>query len=637
MQKSIFLFALLLCSCRISSKNFIGNPHRKELPPRVAAAVRPAEPMHVEPANWWIGMKNRQVEIMFHRAGIADLEVKMGKFAGVKLLKIEKTDNPNYLFITLDISPKAKPGKLVFHFSKGENIVSQDFPLLARNKKTKAQGVNPSDVIYLIMPDRFSNGDPSNDNVAGMRQGLERDSLLGRHGGDLQGIINHLDYIKELGISAIWLNPELENDQIQASYHGYAATDFYKVDARFGGNSMFLKFVEKCHERGIKVVRDVVLNHIGSEHWWMSDLPAKDWLNVWENFTQTSYRAPTLVDPYASERDKKIFNDGWFVRSMPDLNQRNPHVANYLIQNAIWWMEYAGLDDFRIDTYTYSDQKFCSEWCRRVREEYPNLNMFGEVWENSVISQGFFADGQPLQRAGGFNSNLPSLVDFQWCFAVHEMLNNEQSWTGGAAKMYYVMSQDYFYKNPLRNVIMLDNHDFSRFHTIIGENFDKWKSGVAMLFTGRGIPQIYYQTEILGTGNEHPSHGNIRKDFPGGWAGDASNKFTAAGRTAQENEAFNFCKTLISFRNKTTALQNGKLTQFVPDNSVYTYFRYDDKTTVMMIINTANSERTIEMNRFSERTIGFSKLRNVISNEVVSIPDKLTIAKNSPFVFELLR
>jgi glycosidase len=428
----------------------------------------------------------------------------------------------------------------------------------------------------------------------------------------------------------------LENDQKEASYHGYAITDHYRVDRRFGSNELLRDLVRKCHDKGIKVIRDVVLNHIGSEHWWMDDLPYKDWINHWPTMTQTTYRAPTQLDPYASEWDKKRFSDGWFVPTMPDLNQRNPHLANYLIQQAIWWIEYAGLDDLRIDTYTYSDQTFCSRWCKELLLEYPNLGMFGEIWEHGVSVQGFFADDQPMKRAN-FDSNLPGVVDFQWCFAVHECLSREQGWTEGIARLYYTLAKDNFYKDPFRNVIMLDNHDFSRFYTIVKEDFNKYKSGMALLLTSRGIPQIYYATEILGTGNEWPSHGNIRKDFPGGWSGDPSNKFTATGRTPQENEAFNFARTLIHYRNTTPALQHGKLMQFVPENSVYTYFRYDEAKTVMVVVNTANSDKTLETARFAERMAGFNSAKNVISGEIIRDLSRLNLPKNSPLVLELQR
>ena len=628
-------FFFLLFSQLWSCKNHLGNPHATVLTSRIVPALRLAD-LRVEPANWWVGMQHHQVEILIHYPGLTAYTLTLGKASGVKLVKVEKGDSPNYLFVTLDISVKALPQRVPLIFTQGSNTFTHEFPLLARNNQPKAQGTGTQDVVYLIFPDRFANGDPSNDNVAGMLQGLERDSLVGRHGGDLQGITDHLDYLVNLGVSAIWLNPELENDQLRDSYHGYALTDHYRVDRRFGTNEQLRTLIRQCHQRGIKVIRDVVLNHIGDNHYWMKDLPMQNWVNQWPAFTRTTYRAPTLTDPYASTADLRLFQDGWFDKRMPDLNQRNPHVANYLIQQAIWWIEYAGFDDLRIDTYTYSDQAFCSRWCQELLAEYPNLGMFGEIWEHAVPIQGFFADNQPMGRAK-FDSNLPGVVDFQLCFAIQEALTREQGWTEGAAKVYYTLAQDYFYQDPFKNLIMLDNHDFTRFYTTVGENFDKYKSGLAFLLTMRGIPQLYYATEILGTGNASPSHGNIRKDFPGGWPGDPGNKFTAEGRTAQENEAYDYARALIRYRRATPALQGGKLMQFVPVDGVYTYFRYDDAKTVMVVMNTANQEMTVATQRFAERMQGFSGARDVVTGARISDLSKLTLGKNAAMVLELER
>ncbi|MBC7774085.1 MAG: cyclomaltodextrinase N-terminal domain-containing protein, partial [Phycisphaerae bacterium] len=558
-MRSCLLLALsfFLFNCQ----NYWGNPYKTPLPPRMVPVSH--DSLRVEPANWWAGMKWNKVEILFQRAGLGEYEVRLLHANGLKILKVEKGDSPNYLFVTLEIKEKAPAQKVEFVFSKGKATFTHEYPIRARNSATKAQGVTPKDVIYLIFPDRFANGDPSNDNISGMLQGLQRDKEEGRHGGDLKGIQQHLDYLQDLGISTIWLNPELENDQIDASYHGYAVTDHYRVDRRFGANTDLRDLITECHRRGMKVVRDVVLNHIGDNHWWMKDLPTKDWVNQWPTYTNTTFRAPTMVDPYASEYDKKHFSDGWFDKRMPDLNQRNPHVSNYLIQQAIWWIEYAGIDDFRIDTYTYADQTFCSKWCQTLREEYPNLSMFGEIWENAVPIQGYFADDQPITRPH-FDSNLPGVVDFQLCFAIQEALTKETGWTEGASRIYYVLAQDCFYKNPYKNVTMLDNHDMTRFYTQVGQNMDKYKTGLAFLLTMRGTPQIYYATEILSTGGGSPTWGSFRKEFLGGWAGDPSNKFTPAGRSAEENEAFNFVRTLTRYRNETPALQTGKLMQFAP-------------------------------------------------------------------------
>ena len=586
-------------------------------------------------------MRWNKVEILFNRHSLAEYQVRLEKAKGVKIITVEKGDSPNYLFVTIEIGQNAPVQKVEFVFSKGKTTFTYEFPIRARNGGVKAQGVSPRDVVYLIFPDRFANGDPSNDNMPGMLQGLERDKEEGRHGGDLKGIQDHLDYIQDLGIGAIWLNPELENDQLEASYHGYAVTDHYRIDRRFGTNVDFKTFVSECHRRGIKVIRDVVLNHIGDNHWWMKDLPTNDWINQWPVYTNTTFRAPTMVDPYASEYDKKHFSDGWFDKRMPDLNQRNPHVSNYLIQQAIWWVEYAGIDDFRIDTYTYSDQAFCSNWCKALREEYPNLAMFGEIWENAVPIQGYFADDQPMSR-GKFDSNLPGVVDFQLCFAIQDALTKETGWTEGASRIYYVLAQDYFYKDPYKNLVMLDNHDMTRFFTHVGQNLDKYKTGLAFLLTIRGTPQIYYATEILSTGGGSPTWGSFRKDFPGGWVGDESNKFTKAGRTAEEEEAFNFARTLIRYRNATPALQTGKLMQFAtydrePEKGLYVYFRYDDAKTVMVVLNFSNENKILETTRFAERMQGFTKAKNVMTGQILTNLANLEIGKNLPLVLELER
>ncbi len=592
----------------------------------------------MEPPNWWVGMQHRQVEILFHRPGLAAFDVHIARASGVTLERVVRGDSPNYLFVTLNIAPKAPPQSvpiLFTHRDSGGVRFTADFPLLARDNEPKAQGLSTRDVIYLIMPDRFANGDPSNDNVPGMLDTLAREALLGRHGGDLKGILDRLDYLKDLGITALWLNPELENDQPEASYHGYAITDLYRVDRRLGTNELYRQLVRACHQRGLRVVRDVVLNHIGHHHYWMRDLPMRNWVNTWPTPTQTSYRATTLLDPYASEHDRRRFSDGWFVPSMPDLNQRNPHLANYLIQQAIWWVEYAGIDAFRIDTYTYADQAFTSRFCRALLQEYPSLFLFGEIWEHGVIPQGFFADNQPMRRAN-FDSDLPGVIDFQLCFAVHEALTREQGWTEGISRLYYTLVKDYFYEDPMRNVIFLDNHDMTRFFSVVGEDLNRWKCGIAWLLTTRGIPQIYYGTEILSTGFEAPSHGNIRKDFPGGWPTDTVNKFTPEGRTPQENEAFHFLRTLLHYRYRTPALYAGRLMHFVPEQGVYVYFRYNADKTIMTVINTANEMRTLPLERFAERLQGFRQAQDALTGRMLPLGENLTVGPYTPLVLELV-
>lgn len=628
--KALPVFFLVLS---FSCKNIVGNPHRVALPPRVVPAQH--GDMYLEPANWWVGMKHNRVEVMFHYPGLAAYQVQLGKSVGVKLIGVEKGDSPNYLFVTLAISTKAPAQKVPVIFSNGARAVTAEFPLFLRDQLPKAQGLDSRDVIYLIYPDRFANGDPANDRIPGMHQGTDRASPTGRHGGDLQGIADHLDYLQDLGVTTIWLNPELENDQTQDSYHGYAATDLYRVDRRFGSNQQLRDLVAQCHRKGLKFIRDAVPNHIGDQHRWMRDLPVKDWINPWPEMTRTNFRAPTAVDPYASEYDRKRFHDGWFDARMPDLNQRNPHVATYLIQQSIWWIEFAGLDGFRVDSYAYSDQAFCSRWCRELREEYPDFGMFGEVWDYNTVVQGFFADDQPMQRAR-FDSNLPGVVDFQLCFGIREALTRDQGWTEGIARVYCTLAQDYFYRDPFRNVVMLDNHDMTRFWTFIREDFNKYQTGLVFLLTTRGIPSIYYGTEILAGGSKDVSDGDIRRDFPGGWPGDTINKFTAEGRTERENEAFRFLKTLLQYRKTTPALQTGKLMQFIPEEGVYVYFRYDAAKTVMIVLNTSDKDVNIPTARFAERIKGFSGGKDVITGEMLNDLSGLKVRRYSPMVLELM-
>jgi neopullulanase len=623
----------LLFSC---NKNYLGNPYSTPLTARTVPAYNKGD-LRMEPANWWTGMKHRRVEILMQQPDLAAYSVRLGKTAGgIKLLSAKKLESPNCQIVTLEISPKAPAQRVPLVFEKGAESFTHEFPVLARNGAPKAQGMTSRDVVYLIFPDRFANGDPTNDSVEGMLEKANRAEVRGRHGGDLKGIRDHLDYLQDLGITAIWLNPELENDQISDSFHGYAVTDHYRVDRRIGSNQELRELIAECHRRGIKVIRDVVFNHIGDGHWWMKDLPAKDWLNQWPTFTRSNFRAPTLVDPYASAADRKVFLEGWFDTRMPDLNQRNPHVANYLIQQAIWWVEWAGFDDFRIDTYTYSDQQFCSAWCKALREEYPKLGMVGEIWEHNVPVQGFFADDQPMRRAN-FDSNLPGVIDFQLMYGIHEALAREQGWTEGVGRLYYTLAQDYFYKDPMRNLIMLDNHDFNRIYSTVGENMDKYRSAVACLLTTRGIPQLYYLTELAAPGTTSPHDGFVRQDFPGGWPDDPANKFSPEGRTERENEAFNFTRTLLRYRNNTPALQTGKLMQFTPVDGLYTYFRYDDAKTVMVTLNTSNRDMELDTKRFAERMQGFVRAVNVLTGEVVTDLSKLRLKKNSPLVLELGR
>ncbi|MDB5031964.1 glycoside hydrolase family 13 protein [Mucilaginibacter sp.] len=588
----------------------------------------------VEPASWWVGMKNPKVQLLVHGNNIASSTVSL-TYAGVKLTAVHKVENNNYLFLDLDIATSAKPGQFKILFKKqAGQVLSFNYKLNQRDRSpNRAQGVTNKDLIYLIMPDRFSNGDPANDSKPGMRETkVNRDSMYARHGGDIQGIINHLGYLKDLGVTAVWLTPEIENDEPQASYHGYSVTDHYKVDPRYGTNELYKTFVEKCHALGLKVVKDLVHNHVGTEHWFIKDMPMKSWVHQWPKYTQSNFRDAAVMDPHASPMDKKIMLDGWFDHHMADLNENNPYVQNYLTQNHIWWIEYAGVDGFRLDTYPYNDAAYMADWARKVKAEYPHFSIFGETLVWSVANQAYFTQGNTVNR--GFDTQLPGVTDSQIKDAIAEALNGKDGWTDGVHRLYSVLAQDFMYQDPTRNVVFLDNHDMSRFYSIVKEDFTKFKSGMALLLTMRGVPQMYYGDEILMKNLSNPD-GLVRADFPGGWSDDKENKFIARGRNNQENEAFDYIRTLANYRKNTTALQTGKLMQYIPQDGVYVYFRYDTEKTVMVIYNGNDKPANLHTDRFNERVAGFNTAINVITNEHISDIKEVIVPAKTTFVFEL--
>ncbi|WP_443944680.1 glycoside hydrolase family 13 protein [Pedobacter sp. AW1-32] len=589
----------------------------------------------IEPMFWFTGMHNPKLQLLIHGENIAASAVSL-IYPGVKLVNINKVENPNYLFLDLEISSSAKAGTFPINFSvNGKKIANYNYTLKNRdNSADRIQGVSNKDFIYLLMPDRFSNGDKSNDIVKGLAEKtLNRDSMYYRHGGDIQGVINHLDYLKEMGVTTVWMTPEIENDMPHASYHGYAVTDHYKIDPRYGTNELYKKYVDAVHAKGMKVIKDIVHNHIGTGHWFYKDLPMKSWLNQWPKYTQTSYRDQPVMDPHASASDKKQMLDGWFVPSMPDLNQTNPYVQNYLTQNHIWWIEYAGIDGLRLDTYPYNDGAYMADWAIKLHDEFPHLSIFGETLVSSVASQAFFTGGNTVNR--GFDTHLPGVTDAVLKDAIFEALNGKTGWTDGINRLYATLAQDFLYKNPNNNCIFLDNHDMSRFYSMVNEDFSKYKMGLAILLTTRGIPQMYYGTEILMKNYSNPD-GLVRADFPGGWNGDHENKFIANGRNVQENEAFNYVKTLANFRKKSAALQEGKLMQYVPQDDIYVYFRFTEnaKGTVMVITNTADKEKSLSTDRFAESIEGLKSARNIMTNETISV-ENIKVPAKTTLVLEL--
>lgn len=593
----------------------------------------------VEPPNWWAGMRAEHLQLMVHGEdiGLVDKVTVSGK--GVDLIAWQPGDSQNYVFVDLRLSSELKASTARIQFWRNKELV-EEVPYSFYPRKpgsAQRQGFSSRDVIYLITPDRFANGDLANDEMPGYEEGVRRDLPGGRHGGDIAGVIQHLDYIARMGFTQIWLNPVLENAQPEYSYHGYSTTNFYQIDPRMGSNAQYQALSRQAAERGIGLIMDVVLNHAGSGHEWLQDLPFADWINFNGNFSPTSHRRETLRDPHAANTDKKQFSDGWFVPSMPDLNQRNPYLANYLIQNTIWWIEYAELSGLRIDTYSYSDTGFLSEWGRRVMNEYPNFNIVGEEWSVNPAVVAYWQKG--ADNFDGYQSYAPSLFDFPWQAAMVSALNNPEAWGSGMVELYEVISNDFLYADPFNLVIFADNHDMSRIYTQVDHDLERWKMAMVLTLTMRGIPQVYYGTEILMSNPGTEDHGVIRTDFPGGWPADDINGFTGKGLSEKQRNAKNFLQKLLLWRQSSQAVQQGKMMHFVPEGGVYVYFRYlsgsDD--TVMVVINHNAEPVTIQLDRFAERTHGFAQARSVLTGQTQPLSDSWTLTPMSAEVYELKR
>jgi glycosidase len=584
---------------------------------------QPNSSLKVNPLNWFTGMEDSSVQLMVYAAGLGKMTPVLKHYPGVSIAATHKVENPNYLFVDLIIEKSAKPGMLHFTFEGNGKHHNLDYILREKNPEdgsSRILGVTDKDFVYMLMPDRFANGDPSNDVVKGMRDTtVAVDSLNYRHGGDLKGVEEHLDYIKDLGANTVWLTPVNTNDMPLggrefkfSSYHGYAMTDQYEVDPRFGGNAAYASVAKAIHKRGMKLIQDAVYNHIGSYHWTMLDMPMKDWVNQWPEYTNTSYKVDPLVDPYSSQIDRRTTVEGWFVKTMPDLNQKNPYVRHYLIQYAIWATETYGVDGWRVDTWFYSDKDFLNMVNSALEREFPRITMFGEVWVGNVAEAAYFCQNNLNVP---YKPNLQGVVDFNVCFAMQAALRD----SNGAEKLYTTLAQDFLYKNPKRNCIMLDNHDMDRVFSVMGEDLNKYRMGITWLLTLRGIPQLYYGTEILMTGTKPGSDGHLRMDFPGGWPGDSTNKFLAGGRTAREDSAFRFVRTLAHYRSRTSALTTGKLMQYMPWGGLYVYFRYDEYHTVMVVSNAGHEASTLHMDRYSERAAPFRHGRDVVTGETVTL------------------
>lgn len=597
------------------------------------ACLVQAQTVKIYPSNWWTGMKHNQVQLLIRGEGTLDRNSVHIRYPGVRVTAIHTVENPKYLLADVVVTPEALPGAVHIEVSCAGKTQTLQWPLEKRregNGSRFAQGVTANDFVYLLMPDRFSNGDTSNDRVPGMRdQSLNRDSIFLRHGGDFQGIINHLDYLQNLGVTTLWMTPVLENDMPDRTEHGYAFTDHYAIERRLGGAALYKKLSDELHRRGMKLIQDAVYNHTGSYHFFMQDPPAKDWLHQWPAYTQTSFKDQPVFDPHGSAADKKITVDGWFTPQMPDLNQSNPYVANFLIQHAIWCVEAFGVDGWRIDTYIYNDLDFMNRCNQALTTEYPHITMFGEAWVHGTANQAYFADNNINTP---FKSNLQGVVDFQCNFyGIQAALTQGAN---GVFKLYNTLSNDFLYKNPMRNLVFLDNHDMSRFFSQVGENVAKQKIGIGWLLTTRGIPQLYYGTEVLMKGISNPD-GWVRLDFPGGWSNDTKNAFTGQGLTADERAVQNYTRRLANFRKQSSAIGSGQLMQYLPKDGLYVYFRYDAKQTVMCVMNVSDKSLPFSAGSYAERTAGFRSMLNVETGETVSLEALTTIPAMSFSVYEL--
>jgi glycosidase len=587
----------------------------------------------IEPASWWRGMELDTVEFMVYGKDISELRA-----VGKELMVIGTTalESPNYLFVEVVIPDDTRIGthKLLFKDQKGRQKGTLAIEVLEREEgSAKRKGFSSADFIYLITPDRFRNGDPSNDHVKGMLEGPNREFIGGRHGGDLAGIIESLDYFEKMGISSLWLNPVLENNMETYSYHGYAMTDLYNVDPRYGTNEQYKELADKAKEKGIGIIMDQVANHIGSLHPWISDLPSEDWVNQWPEFTQTNHMKVSRFDPHGAEVDRKQFTDGWFVETMPDLNQRNEKLARYLIQNSIWWVEYLGLHGIRMDTWPYPDKQFLADWTKAILDEYPNFNIVGEEWVSDPSLISYWQAG--TAKMDDYTTYLPSIMDFPLQSAVVDGLMGEATWRSSMTKIYESLANDYMYGDLNNIMIFPDNHDMSRIYTRLDEDFDKWKMAMTLFFTTRGTLQFYYGTEILMNNPGTEDHGVIRSDFPGGWEGDAVNAFTGEGLTAQQKEAQEFIRTLAHLRRQSCALNMGEMLHYIPLGEVYVYFKTFGDEHKMIVLNRNDEEVALSLDRFQQGLEGFTRLDNVWTGEAEEIGSTLTLAPMGSYIFDL--
>jgi len=638
----IALAALALAACS-------GKP---AFDPAAVADATAQQVTRVEPLSWWTGMK-MPLQLMVQGENISAYDVAVEGGKGVEVEKVSKADSPNYLFVDVKIAADAAPGIYYIVFSKDGESFKYPYEIAARREgSAERTSFTTADMIYLIMPDRFANGDPSNDSVEGMPDKADRSKPFGRHGGDIQGIIDHLDYISELGATAIWCTPLIEDNLEKTTYHGYACTDYYHIDARFGDNDLFREYVQKAHEKDLKIIMDIVPNHSGSGHWWMEDVPFKDWYHVFDTYTGSNIVFSTNMDPNASTQDLYIQESGWFDTSMVDMNLDNPFMLRYFQQWAIWWIEWADLDGFRVDTYPYNEKGPMSEWCAAVMNEYPNFNIVGECWTASIPQLAYWQGGNA--NKDGFDSNLKSIMDFPLHDALRAGLNEDNpGWGEGILRVYDILSHDFVYHDLSNMMIFPGNHDTARLGDALRKNPNRVKIAMALMATMRGYPQIFAGDELMFVSNnlkDAGDHGGLRVDFPGGWEGDEMNLFTAEGRAAatkntdglsvpkgQAADLFDFASRLFQWRKTKEVIHNGKTKHFMTRDNTYAFFRYDENDMVFVYVNNSLEPKNIPWSYYKEINEGIKGGVNVMTGEACEVSDATVVAPQSVLIVEYER
>ena len=589
----------------------------------------------IDPPFWYVGMQDHELQLMVYGEDIANAEVSVN-YPGVALSSTVRLESKNYLLVYLTLSEDTQPGKMPITFTQGKKKVTQDYELKARAKKgSEHYGFDASDVLYLLMPDRFANGNPQNDQLPGLSSyKVDRSEPSSRHGGDLKGIQDHLDYFTDLGVTALWFTPVLENSMEGGSYHGYATTDYYKVDPRFGTNEEYRELINAAHRRGIKVVMDMIFNHCGSEHPWLKDMPSKDWFNHSDyqaNYVQTSYELTSHVDPYTSQRDFDYMANGWFVPTMPDLNQQNPHVIRYLQQSSMWWVEFADIDGIRMDTYPYADYDAMSGWMKAINTEYPNFNVVGESWNIEPAYTAWWQMDSKLSAPR--NSYLKTVMDFSFWDKINQAKKDTEG-NGGLHRIYNNFVYDFLYPNPASVLTFIENHDTDRFLEE-GQDIAALKQAVTLLLTTRRIPQLYYGTEVMLNGIKAITDGYVRKDFPGGWQGDTQNAFTAAGRTAIQNESYNFYKTLLHWRKGNEVISKGSMIHFQVQHGVYVYARQYQGKTVLVMLNGTNKAVDLPLSYYQELLKNVRSGKDILTGRTIQFGETLPMAARESLVIEI--